>query len=121
LDLPRSVALVSDEIIRVVVDVEAEVMNREFPAAPVEVWRLAGWTCTPQTVKVVLEGPAAAVTEIAEQDVVVFAHLPDAPDRTVYEAPFGPTEGTRLRVLHGGGDEVRAVSVEPNVVRVELP
>ncbi|MBW1877616.1 MAG: hypothetical protein JRI25_01650 [Deltaproteobacteria bacterium] len=121
LDLPRSVALVSDEVIRVVIDIDPRVVDREFTAAPVDVWRLSGWTCTPETVTVVLEGPAAAMAEIAEEDVVVFAHLPDPPDRSEYEAPFGPTEGTRLRVLHGGGDEVRAVSVEPSVVRVAVP
>jgi len=120
LDLPRSVALVSDEVIRVVVDVEPKVVRREISAAPVDVWRLSGWTCIPDTVRVVLEGPTAQINEIGEDDVVVFAQLPDPPDRTEYEAPFGPTEGPRLRVLHGGGDEVRAVSVEPNVVRVEL-
>jgi len=118
LDLPRTVDLVTDENLRVSVDVEPRDTRREFSTVPVDVWRMDGWRVDPETVKVVLEGPTAAVNAIDPQDVVVFVHLPDPPSRTAYDAPFGPTKGPRLRVLDGAGDDVRAVSVEPSTVHV---
>lgn len=121
IDLPRSTQLVSDEPIRVRVDVEPEVVRREFTSVPVGVWRQDGWNTEPDTVRVVLEGPAAAMGTLAPEDVAVFAHLPDNPTRSAYEASFGPDSGLRLRVLHTAGEALRVVTVEPTTVRVERP
>ena len=121
LDLPRSTQLVSDDPIRLRVDVEPEVVRREFTGVPVAVWRLDGWRTEPDAVKVILEGPAAAMGTLVPEEVVVFAHLPDNPTRVAYDAPFGPSSGPRLRVIQTAGDEIRAVAVEPSTVRVERP
>lgn len=119
LDLPRTVVLVSDENIRVDVDVSPTRIRRVFSAVPVQVWRTDSYRSMPPEVEVVLDGPSAAMNSVNSNDIVVFAHLPDEPTEAVYRAAFGPTEGQRLRVLHGGGPDILAISVEPQAVRLE--
>ncbi len=116
LDLPRSVALVTDETIRLVVDVEPRITERRFADVPVQVWRGEAWRTEPEVVEVVLAGPTAQLASVSAEDVIVFLHLPETPVRPSYSALFGSVVGPRLRVLHGGGGEVRALSVEPPAV-----
>lgn len=121
LDLPRGVALVTDAVIRVSVDIEPTVVRREFTQAPVQVWDHPGWTCDPDRVSVLLEGPAASMAGIGEDQVVVFAHVPESPERSSYEVVYGPDEGPRLRVLHGAGEGVVVERVRPSSVVVQRP
>jgi len=104
LDLPRSVALVSDEVIRVVVDVEPRVVTREVAAAPVDVWRLSGWICTPETVRVVLEDTGVGIPpEHLERIFMPFFTTKEVGEGT----------GLGLAVVHG------IVTLHGGSVRVE--
>lgn len=118
LELPRAVGLVAGTELTAVVSVVPELERRTFSAVPVVAWQQSGWTTEPGTVEVILEGPAEALAKVPADEVVAFVHLPDTPDRARYEAPWGPKEGVRLRVLHGVGDAVEVVRVEP--ARVEV-
>ncbi len=118
LELPRAVELLDASGVTAHVKVVPEVERRVVAEVPVVVWQRSGWVADPAAVEVTLEGPAVAVAKVQDEEVVAFAHLPDPADRPSYEAPWGPKEGVRLRVLHGGGDAVQVVRVEP--ARVEV-
>src|SRR5690606_27082567 len=47
LDLPRNVELVTDEPIRVTIDVEPRLVTREYAAVPVTLWNAGGWAVEP--------------------------------------------------------------------------
>ncbi len=118
LDLPRSVSVVDGIGVSARISVVPELERRTLSAVPILVWQQAGWVAQPSSLEVTLEGPAAAIAAVSVEDVVAFAHLPDAPDRAAYEALWGPKQGVRLRVLHGAGDAVVTVRVEPAKVEV---
>ncbi|MBT3220443.1 MAG: hypothetical protein HN348_15260 [Proteobacteria bacterium] len=118
LNLPRSISLVNDVDISALITVEPLVETRSFGAIPVHVWKHKDWQTTQETVAITLEGPAAALRELKVDDIVAFVHLPEEPAKMSYEAPFGPDEGLRLRVLHGGTAAVKAVKVNPPRVEV---
>jgi len=121
LDLPRNTELVTDDPIRVSVDVEPRFVTLDLEAVPVQVWEGDGWTVDPATVRVVLQGPSEELSRIGDDDVVAFVHLPAEPTRKSYDPAYGPTSGTRLRVLHPGGDEVTVEAVTPARVKVTRP
>ena len=118
LDLPRAISLVNDVEISALITVEPLVETRTFGAVPLHVWQHKGWSCMQETVAVTLEGPAAALRELKLNEIVAFVHLPETPQKASYEAPFGPKEGLRLRILHGGTSAVKAVKVDPPRVEV---
>jgi hypothetical protein len=87
-------------------------------SVPVHIWQARGWRAIQDSVEVTLEGPAVALEGLDVTEVVAFVHIPDIPEKLRYEAPFGPLEGVRLRVLHPGGDDVKVIKVLP--ARVEV-
>jgi hypothetical protein len=102
-------------VVSVAPNLEREVLT----SVPVSVWNNTGaWRPSVQSVAVTLEGPAAELRQLTPEDVVAFVHLPDAPERSRYEAPYGPSEGVRLRILHGRSSRVTVVRVEPAAVEV---
>lgn len=121
LDLPTGVERVGDEVLEVFVTVEAESDARRYRDVPVVIWPLSAageWRPDPEFVTVQLEGASSALRSVRGDDILLFAHLPDTPARRRYTLSLGPTEGQRLRVLHGGGEQVRVVDVSPQSVRV---
>ncbi|MFT4626620.1 MAG: YbbR domain-containing protein [Myxococcota bacterium] len=120
LELPRGVELYGDiePILRASVSVAPNLEREVIANVPVQVWQEAGWYTAVQTVAVTLEGPASELRSLAPEEVVAFVHLPEAPDRDRYEAPYGPSEGLRLRILHARSDDVTVVRVEPSSVEV---
>jgi YbbR domain-containing protein len=123
LDLPRGVELVGEEALEVVIDVEAEFVRRRVEKVPVVVWPGRGadegdWRPDPEVVTVQLEGAATGLSRLADEEVVVFAHLPEEAPAARYPVRFGPTSGGRLRVLHGAGSGVNVVAVEPRQVEL---
>lgn len=122
IDLPSGVERVGDEVIEVFIDLEAESDSRRYADVPVSMWppsEAAAWTLSPSTVTVELEGAASALRAIDTEDLVVFAHLPDDATRGSYTArQDAGAGGARLRVLHGGGELVSVVAVNPTQVEV---
>ncbi len=121
LDLPTGVERVGDEVLEVFVTVEAESDSRRYSDVPVVVWPLSAaseWRADPEFVTVQLEGASSALRGVRGEDILVFAHLPESPDRPRYTVALGPAEGQRLRVLHGGGELVRVIDVSPQAVRI---
>jgi len=122
LDLPRQVSTsIPDARLMAKVSVAPLLERRILGSVPVHVWRQHGWRPVQETVEVTVEGPAAALRGNAAEQVVAFVHLPDEPERDTYEAPFGPEEGVRLRVMHPGGAQVHVVKVDPGIVEVVRP
>lgn len=118
LDLPRSVRLANpNEAPRARVQVVPRNEARDW-VVPVVVWGSYDWVVQQGEVRVSLEGSAESLRAVGAQDVIAVVHLPESPERTRFEAPFGPTEGPRLRILHPGGDRVRVARVSP--ARVEV-
>lgn len=113
LELPRSVRLLDAPKLVARVAVVPEREGRTITGIPVVVWQQSGWAVEPPVIDAMLEGPAALLADIRSEDVVAFVHLPDNPERSVYEALWGPKEGVRLRLLHGAGDAVEVIRVEP--------
>ena len=113
LELPRSVRLLDVTNLQATVSVVPELERRSLTGVPVVVWQQEGWTVEPPTIDAMLEGPASLLANIRSEDVVAFVHLPDNPERPSYEALWGPKEGVRLRLLHGAGDAVEVIRVEP--------
>jgi YbbR domain-containing protein len=118
LDPPRSVGLAQDVRARAAVKVVPEVERRVIGGVPVAVWRHHDWRPNVQTVEVTLEGPSASLRDLGTEQVAAFVHLPDRVDAVRYDAPFGPDQGARLRVMHPGGEEVRVIDVQPSQVTV---
>ena len=119
LDLPRSVRQAHDDIrLRAQVTVVPELERRLLGSVPVHLWQAPEWRTIQESVEVTLEGPAASLAALDPTEVVAFVHIPDVPEKPRYEAPFGPREGVRLRVLHPAGDGVMVVKVLP--ARVEV-
>jgi len=121
LDLPSGVERVGDEVLEVYIDVAAESDSRRYTDVPVVVWPLeeaADWEPTPQVVSVSLEGAASALRSVYADDIVVFAHLPEDLTRGQYMMSLTTEDGPYLRVLHGGGELVQVVEVNPQTVRV---
>lgn len=118
-DLPRSVSVLDGSRVEARVSIVPLLERRTLSAVPVVVWQQQGWSVRPEVVEVTLEGPAAALARVPADEVVVIAHLPDAPEQATYEAAWGPREGVRLRVLHGAGDAVEVVRMDPPRVVVE--
>ena len=121
LDVPRGLGLVSETPVVAKLKVGPLLEARQFADVPIKVWNHYGWRPVEQGVAVTLEGPAAALDEIRPADLVGLVHLPENISRLRYEAPFGPEEGVRLRVLHGGSQNVKVVRVEPPRVEVYRP
>ncbi|TNE86746.1 MAG: hypothetical protein EP330_20815 [Deltaproteobacteria bacterium] len=120
-ELPQGAEVVGVSRLTAEVDVEARLTRRTFAAVPVYVWQQPEWRPITEAVQVVLEGPAGELRGLAADGVLAFVHLPSEPSRLRYAAEFGPTEGLRVRVVHPGSKEVRAVSVDPNEVEVFRP
>jgi hypothetical protein len=118
LDLPRSIELAKTMSLSASVSVAPLLERRILGRVPVHIWRSSAWRPEDVEVEVTLEGPAAALRDVETETTVAFVHLPDKPEKDRYEAPFGPNEGVRLRVLHPGGEEVSVVKVKPARVRV---
>lgn len=118
-DLPRSVTVAGGARLEAIISVVPVKERRALNAVPVMVWQQTGWVARPETVEVTLEGPAAALARVAQDEVVAIVHLPDQPDQSSYEAAWGPRDGVRLRVLHGAGDAVEVVRMDPPRVVVE--
>ncbi len=119
LDLPRSVRQVNEEVRpRAMVTIVPELERRMLGNVPVHIWEAPGWRAIQESVEVTLEGPASALEGLDVTAVVAFVHIPDEPEKPRYEAPFGPREGVRLRVLHPGGSAVQVVKVLPTRVEV---
>jgi len=106
LDLPRGLGLVSDVPVVASLEVGPRLEARSFAEVPVKVWNHYGWRPVAEWVEVTLEGPSAALDRVEPSEIVALVHLPMNISRLRYEAPYGPTEGLRLRVLHGGSDDV---------------
>lgn len=121
LDLPRGLGLVSDVPVIAELEVGPLLEARSYAAVPVKVWNHYGWRPAEEGVQVTLEGPSSALDRVQASEIVALVHLPENISRLRYEAPFGPTEGLRLRVLHGGSEQVKVVRVEPSRVEVYRP
>ena len=119
LELPRGVFRADGaEVLRANVSVAPNLEREVLAAVPVSVWGQPGWRTNTPTVAVTLEGPAAELRELQRDEVVAFVHLPEMPDSNRYVASYGPSEGTRLRILHAGNSSVTVVRVEPSSVEV---
>jgi YbbR domain-containing protein len=116
LDLPRSVRPAEGVVPMANVHIVPKLERRVLSTVQLKVWNQEGWDVQPSHVEVTLEGPANALESILPIDVVGFVHVPDVPERSRYEAPWGPREGLRLRVLVSGGDAIEVVRVEPSRV-----
>ncbi len=122
LDLPLGVKVAEGEPApTALVHVRPAIERLRFPAVPVYVWRYTDWRATTEAVEVMLEGSASSIENLKAEDIVAFVHLPDPPTAGGYEAPWGPDEGVRLRILHPGGDDVKVVRVTPGRVRAVRP
>ena len=119
-ELPRGVLLAegSPRTLRAAVQVAPNLEREVIANVPVQVWMQTGWLPATTSVAVTLEGPAAELRQLDPDEVVAFVHLPDVPDRDRYEAPYGPSEGVRLRILHARSENVTVVRVEPPAVEV---
>ena len=115
--------LVATKIGRYVVhvDVEPIIIERRFDFVPVVV-QSAGWSSTTPAVSLVLTGPQEAVTAVAADAVTVLVTVPAARTGNSAEARRSRGEGVRYEVVHGAGEAVRVVSVEPPTLkRVRAP
>jgi YbbR domain-containing protein len=122
LDLPIGVAVADGEMVpTALVQVRPAIERLRFPAVPVYVWDHPDWRSSTATVEVMLEGSASTLEDLKAEDVVAFVHLPEPPTAGGYEAPWGPGEGARLRILHPGGNDVKVVRVTPGRVRAVHP
>jgi YbbR domain-containing protein len=121
LDLPRGLGFVSDVPVIAELKVGPLLEARAYNEIPVKIWNHYGWRPVEEGVEVTLEGPSSALDRVKPSEIVALVHLPENISRLRYEAPFGPTEGLRLRVLHGGSDEVKVVRVEPSRVEIYRP
>jgi YbbR domain-containing protein len=121
LDLPRGLSVVSAVPVIANLEVGPLLEARSFADVPVKIWNHYGWRPVSEGVEVTLEGPSAALDRVEPSAIVAFVHLPTNISRLRYEAPYGPNEGLRLRVLHGGSEEVKVVRVEPSRIEVFRP
>lgn len=118
LDLPRAVRLVDPTV-----QPEAEIhvvrrdTTRAYQATVVVQGGNDGWIVHPGTVRVELRGPAGALGEIDEHEVVVVIPPPRGLAGR-FEAVWDPGGQGNLRVLHPAGRRVDVRSVEP--ARVEV-
>ena len=117
LELPRSVRPAEGIAPMANVHIVPELERRVLSSVPVIVLH-GGWAVNPAQIEVTLEGPAAALESFQSNDLVGVVDLPDVPERVRYEAPWGPREGVRLRLILNGGDEIEVVRVEPSRVEV---
>ena len=117
LDLPRGVELVVDAALEARVDIEARVTGRIIEAVPIQVRGTNRWVAQEGTVRVRLEGPAASVQQIRDEDVIALVFLPEDPVGNSYDVSFSAVEGVRATVIVPS-ELVKAVSTEPNIIKV---
>jgi len=103
--------------VKVRVDVAHKEESRGFGDVPVFVRAEGTWNAEPRTVRVQVKGPASALREIGDRDVVAQVYLPDTPNRLTYDAPFNAAAGVRAEIVLANPD-VEIVSVQPPIVKV---
>jgi hypothetical protein len=117
-DPPRGIEVRTAAPTRAAVQITPVLEQRQLQGVPVYVWRHPDWVPEVAMIDVRVQGPSASLRQLTSDSVAAFVHLPDKPTRASYDAPHGPTEGLRLRLLHPGGDEVEVLAVDPPQVRV---
>jgi YbbR domain-containing protein len=117
-DFPRPIESADGARFSAQIEIVAQNAERTFAAVPVYVWGSAPYRPIEQTVQVVMQGPAAQLEGLADDDLAAFVHLPSPADQTRYEAAWGPKDGLRLRVLHTAEDRLDVIAVEPSRVEV---
>ena len=117
LDPPRGVEAMGVENLEARIDIEPTVAARVIVGVPVQVRGREGWAIQPATIKVRLEGPAASLQKISDEDILGLVVLPKVIKRSSYEASFTAIDEPRGTVIVPS-DSVRAVLVEPNVIKV---
>lgn len=120
LELPRGVEVVGTDTIEARIDIEAKVDSRMFPQVPIFVRDQPGWRVEPATVRVQLEGPAAALRKIRDRDLVGQIFLPDAPQRSDYSVRFDDDDPVHAEIPIVA-DGVEVVSVNPEQIQVRRP
>ncbi|MSQ03271.1 MAG: YbbR-like domain-containing protein [Myxococcales bacterium] len=100
------------------VDVEPIIVERQFDFVPVVV-QSAGWTSVSPAVSLVLTGPQEAIDAVGAGAVSVVVTVPPGRTGSVAEARRTRGEGVRYEVLHGAGETVRVVSVEPATLKLQ--
>jgi hypothetical protein len=99
------------------VDVEPIVSERRFEAVPVLV-RSAGYVTGGGPVVVTLSGPEEELGKIDADVVSLMVYVPEGYAEAGGEARHGKGPGLRYEVVHGGGDAVRVLGVEPDRVPI---
>jgi hypothetical protein len=117
---PRAVEVRGPPFVEVRIDVEARVDARTFIDVPVYVRGLSGWVVNPPTVRIQAEGPAAALRQIRDRDVVSQVYLPDDVAKGRYRVRFDAREGPRAEVVLPA-EGVRVVQVDPIEIEVVVP
>lgn len=99
------------------VDVEPIIIERRFDFVAVVV-ESAGWTPVTPAVSLVLTGPQEEVNAVGADVVRVVVTVPVERTGNTAEARRSRGEGVRYEVVHGAGEAVRVVSVEPATLKL---
>ena len=116
LDLPRGIERVENTVIQAQIDIELKVAGRTVTGVPIHVRSLSAWQVYPSTVEVRLEGAAASLQKVHDDEVIVIVTVPE---KAVREATvsFTGQGDVRARVIVPS-DSVSAAVVTPSSVKV---
>ena len=117
LDIPRGLEKPGGDILTAQVDVEPTVAGRVVENVPVFVRSKRNWSVNPKTVKARIEGPAAAIQKIRDDDIVAVVAIPDEVNSSSLDVSFGGTEGVRATFILPS-ESVKAVNIEPQLIKV---
>lgn len=99
------------------VDIEAVVDQRTFLAVPV-VMRRGDYVPETTAVEVVLTGPTDVIATLQPDQLSVMVYLPDGFAEPTAVVRRGKTDGPHFEVMHGAGDEVTVLDVEPGTLTI---
>ena len=117
LDLPRGIERVENTVIQAQIDIEPKVAGRTVTNVPIHVRSDRSWQVYPNTVDVRLEGAAASLQKVHDDEVIVIVTVPDKALRGNYEVSFTGQGDVRARVIVPS-DTVAATAVTPSSIKV---
>ena len=117
LDLPRGIERKENTVIQAQIDIEPKVAGRTVLNVPVHVRSSRVWQVIPSTIKVRLEGPAASLQKVHDDEVIAVVNLPDDAVRGNYDVPFSGAGEIKAKVIISS-ESVTATVIEPAAIKV---